>query len=351
MSHPYADLPRTAFWKSAVAEGDREGFPGLYTPRFPITRTTRVATAGSCFAQHVTRYLRLAGVQVMDGEPAPRPMTEALRRAYAYDLFSFRAGNIYTARQMAQLMAEAADGRGEAEVWQRADGRFVDALRPRVEPEGLESAEEVRLLRRDHLARVADTLRQTDVLIFTLGLAEAWEDTETGRIYPVCPGVAGGTFDPDRHRLRRFRAEEIAADLAEILRLGGGFNPDMRLLLTVSPVPLVATATGQHVLSATVAGKSILRAGVEAALTDLDGVDYVPSYEVITHPASGGPFFEANLRSVSLAGVEKVMAIFLEAHGLLDGAAAPPAPDPRESEADEEVDDLICEELLYQGGR
>lgn len=349
MAHPYQDLPDAAFWKTAVAEADRDAFPGLYAPAFPVTRDTTVATAGSCFAQHIARYLRGAGCTVLDAEPAPRPMTEPVARRFGYGLFSGRYGNVYTARQMRQLLEDVADGMAEERfVWEN-DGRFRDAFRPTVEPEGLDSVEEVMLHRNYHLERTSRMLQQADVFVFTLGLTEAWEDAATGRVFPVCPGVAGGAFDPAAHVFRNFRHAEILADLHAIRGQLHRFNPEMKLLLTVSPVPLTATATGRHVLDATSWSKATLRAAAGEFVEETEGTAYFPSLEIVTHPASGGPWFEPNLRSVRPEAVDKVMAIFLAAHGLAEAAApADPVPGPADDPDSDSEDDVICDELLLQ---
>lgn len=346
-AHPYADLPPRAFWKRAVAQADRDRFPGLVTPRFAITAQTRIATAGSCFAQHIGRALRAAGCRVLDGEPAPATMPPRVSARRGYGPYSGRYGNIYTARQLRELLEEIATGADPDPrlIWTREDGRLIDALRPTVEPDGLDSLDEVLTLRAWHRERVAQVLRQSDVFIFTLGLTEAWEDTRCARILPLCPGVAGGTFDPARHVFRNARVAEVLDDLHHIRALLHRFRPGMRMLLTVSPVPLTATASGQHVMLATAQSKAILRAAAGEFVADVADADYFPSFELITQPASGGPWFESNWRSVSAGGVARAMAIFLAAHGLAE--AAPPA-EPAPEVAEDENDDLICDELLLQ---
>jgi len=352
--HPYLGLPPRAFWKSAVAQADRDRFPGLVTPRFAITAQTRIATAGSCFAQHIARWLRGAGCRVLDGEPAPASMPAQVAARWGYGLYSGRYGNIYTARQLRELLEEIALGAAPDPrlVWQRPDGRHVDALRPTIEPEGMESPAEVLLHREWHLERVAQVLRRTDLLIFTLGLTEGWEDTATGRILPVCPGVGAGRFDPARHVFRNAGHAAVLADLHAVHALLQRFRPGMRLLLTVSPVPLTATASGEHVLTATAWSKAVLRAAAGEFVAGVAAADYFPSFELVTQPAAGGPWFEANWRSISAAGVARVMGIFLAAHGLAPDAAAGPAPaddDADEGGADEGgADDPVCDELLLQ---
>ena len=348
MPHPYKTLPARAFWRTAVAQADRDHFPGLYEPRFKITPDTAVATAGSCFAQHIGSYLKLAGCNVCDVEPAPRGMSQKTAQQFGYGVYSARYGNIYTAKQLRQLLEEVSDpAPAPCEVWQR-DGTYLDALRPTIEPFGLTSPEEVRAHRAHHLARLVTLLSEVEVFVFTLGLTESWMDTQSGRVYPVCPGVAGGQFDPMRHEFRNFTCADIVEDLHAIQGLLRRYQPDIKLLLTVSPVPLTATASGEHVLSATSYSKAVLRAAAGQFVQETTETDYFPSLEIITAPASGGPWFEDDMRAVRTEGVEKVMLIFFQAHGILD--AGDPDTDAAGPAVLDEVldDDLICEDLLLQ---
>ena len=344
MSHPYENLPTRAFWRSAIAEADRDAFPQMYQPRIKITQNTRVATAGSCFAQHIGNYLTLAGCNVLDAEPAPRDMSAQVAQHFGYGVYSARYGNVYTARQLRQLLEDvAADVADPDNVW-KIGTTFVDALRPTIEPIGLGSPEEVQLHRLVHLAKIRAMLPKTDVFVFTLGLTESWQNKQTGRVYPVCPGVAGGTFDPACHVFHNFTHAEVLADLHAVHDLLKRFNPAIELLLTVSPVPLTATATDDHVLPATTYSKAVLRAAAGEFIATTDNTDYFPSFEIVTAPASGGPWFAPNMRRVTSQGVEKVMRIFLAAQGLIEGAA----PDKQTSDFDEGEDDLVCDELLLQ---
>jgi len=348
MTHPYQDLPDRAFWRRGVVEADRLAFPDLYEPRVTINRDTPVATAGSCFAQHIGRALREAGCALLDGERQPRMMPDAVARAFGYGLYSARYGNVYTARQLAQLLKDAASGHLDPRfVWAR-DDRFVDAFRPTIEPEGIDSVEEVLLHRDWHLERVAQVLRRAEVFVFTLGLTEAWEDRATGRVLPVCPGVAGGAFDPALHAFRNFRTHEVLADLHAARALLHRFNPGMRMILTVSPVPLAATAAGGHVLTATMRSKAVLRAAAAEFVEDVADADYFPSYELVTQVAAGGPWFAPNLRDVTPDGVARVMSIFLRAHGLLDAEAPEGAAVEPEDPEEDEAADLVCDEILLQ---
>lgn len=340
MSHPYSDLPPTAFWRAAVAQTDAAAVEAIHRPKFRLAADDRIATAGSCFAQHLGQALRRAGLSVLDAEPAPPGIAAELARRHGFGLYSGRYGNIYTVRQMVQLLDEVTFGQPDPRhVWQRG-ARFHDALRPGLDPEGLDSDDEVLAIRKRHLERLAPMLAGCDVFVFTLGLTEAWLCRQSGRAYPTCPGVVAGQFDRDRHAFANFSYPEIMADLALLRERLHGFNPAMRLLTTVSPVPLTATATGRHVLPATQYSKATLRAAAGDFADAHADVDYFPSYEIVTNPAAAGRFFADDLRQVTPEGVATVMRLFLASHELRagDATAAELA----------EAADPVCEEALLE---
>jgi hypothetical protein len=71
MKSPYSELPPRNFWRSGAAETNPRTVENLYRKKFSITQTDKIATAGSCFAQHVSNYLQKNGFSVLDVEPSP----------------------------------------------------------------------------------------------------------------------------------------------------------------------------------------------------------------------------------------------------------------------------------------
>ena len=145
--------------------------------------------------------------------------------------------------------------------WPTATG-VVDPFRPGLRYHA-RSEREFDLLTAAHLRAVRAVFEQATVFIFTLGLTEAWCSTADGAVYPACPGTVAGEFDPQRHRLINFRVDEVIADLGAVIELARTINPTLRWVLTVSPVPLVATATGRHVLTASTYSKAVLRVAAD----------------------------------------------------------------------------------------
>lgn len=113
MSHPYSSLPNKAFWRTAVAEKHALHIDELWTPKFSVRPTDRIVTAGSCFAQHIGRALARRGYQWYDAEPAPGILTAPEAKQFNYGVFSFRTGNIYTARMLRQWVEIAFGDRDE----------------------------------------------------------------------------------------------------------------------------------------------------------------------------------------------------------------------------------------------
>lgn len=269
-------------------------------------------------------------------------MTWETRRTFGYDLFSFRTGNIYTARQLLQWLEWATGLKPlPTEVWVK-DSRFYDPFRPTIEPNGFDTADDVASARATTLAAIVQGLADADVLIFTLGLTECWRNRSTGLEYPTCPGVIAGDYSPEHHVFHNQTFAEINRDMDAVRLVLDRIKPDLRLLLTVSPVPLTATASGNHVLVSTTHSKSVLRA-VAGEMESVDPLcDYFPSYEIITAPPFRGYFYGPNMREVSKEGVAFVMTHFLP-HVPASEGPPPPAPAPPQGSPDPICDDMMLD--------
>lgn len=332
-NHPYKNIPARAFWKKAIAERHYGDMSEL-AERIPLARTDKIATAGSCFAQHIGNRLASSGAEYIDMEPAPSGWSRDDARHHGFGIYSCRYGNIYTVRQLLQLTEEAFGLTDrKPEVWEK-DGRYYDALRPSVDPVGHESESVISDLREQHLAAVRSMFRELDVLVFTLGLTEAWTNRENGLVYPLAPGTSAGNYDPDLHAFHNFRYPEIIGDLRKFWAILKAENPTARMILTVSPVPLTATASPHHVLAATTYSKSVLRAVAGDFSSEEADVHYFPSFEIISSTPGSGWFFNPDKRTVNKMGVDYVMQHFFSC---LDGFSP-------SASKDEYDADVVCDE-------
>ena len=115
---------------------------------------------------------------------------------------------------------------------------------------------------------------------------------------------------PEVMEFVNFSAGEVRRDLSTLIDRVAVINPACRVILTVSPVPLIATYEKRHVLVSTAASKAALRTAADDGRADAPHVSYFPSYEIITSPHSGGRYFEDDLREVKAVGVNHVMRVF-----------------------------------------
>lgn len=343
--NPYSALPPRAFWRSAVAEPGATNISGLWTPKFAIAPTDPVACFGSCFAQHIGQALHRQGFNWLVTEPPPCATPTDLCRAYGYGLFSARTGNIYTPSLLLQWLEWAFDLRAPAsEVW-TCGTRLRDPFRPQIEPSGFASLGELERLRAVTLRALRKSVTGARVFVFTLGLTERWINSQTGHEYPLCPGTAAGQFDPDLHQFAPLDLESTLSAMRAALDLMARANPDLRFLLTVSPVPLTATARPAHVLTASSSAKSVLRAVAGHLAETRADTDYFPSYELITSPIFSGRFYDASQRRVTAEGVRFVMGHFFRDLGVQTYAA--PARDRSQRDARKTVaEDLVCDEEI-----
>ena len=179
--NPYASLPDHRFWRKAVTALPPFALDPIVETPFKISASDRVATGGSCFAQEIAHRLQSSGFHYYLAEEPPEGMSakEAQRRNYS--MYSCRYGNLYTTTQLLQLV-QRAYGRfkPDLDAWTRDDGRFVDPFRPRIEPEGYATVEEMRADRERHLAAVRRMVETMDVFVFTFGLTECWRHKSDG---------------------------------------------------------------------------------------------------------------------------------------------------------------------------
>jgi hypothetical protein len=216
--HPYVSRAPRSYWKRAVGSRSVATLDDVWTPP-DIAPGDRIVTAGSCFAQHIGSRLLARDATVLDVEPAPESIRDPnVARRHGYGLFSARYGNIYSSRQMVQLLDEAFGERSPVDAVWRRGARYFDALRPTVEPDGHDSADAVREARAVHLAKVRELFELMDVFVFTLGLTEIWESIEDETAYPTAPGTVCGEFDPARYRFRNLTWPEVAKDLTLLRR-------------------------------------------------------------------------------------------------------------------------------------
>jgi hypothetical protein len=148
-------------------------------------------------------------------------------------------------------------------------------------------------------------LEQADVIIFTVGVAPCFFERESGAfVLPRASSVSLWAQD----------------NILAIIEAAKSLNADVKIVLTVSPVPLKATLEMASVVQADCISKSTLRVAVHEVMGQgIDGVVYWPSFEIARwlsayFPATFGAD-DGRSRHVSKAVIEVILELFLERYG------------------------------------
>ena len=228
-------------------------------------------------------------------------------------IYSARYGNIYTCRQLLQLFQRAYGlFQPHASAWLRSDGRYIDAFRPNEFPGGFATIDDVETELKSHMAAVREVFESCDVFVFTLGLTEVWLSDVDGSAVPLPPNVIGSPIDArSSFSPTNLSVQALSDDLITFIDDMRLINPKVRFLITVSPVPIIATFEDRHVIVSNSYTKAVLRVVANAAVCERHDVLYFPSYEmIVTHPKAR--YFDENYRAVRPEGVAAVMKVFRE---------------------------------------
>lgn len=268
-------------------------------PSFVFSPDDPVMTIGSCFARNIESKLLALNFDV----PATKleiPREERISEVANDILNKYSVHSMVYEIQWAfepppvsytDLFIQVSD-----ELWH--DPHLAPNLKPA--PFG-------RVLERRNLAKaIFAELPRCKVVIATLGLAESWFDAKTSLHLNGAPPSKSLQREPDRFFLDVLSYEEILEGLERLREVVMKYGRrDVRLLVTVSPVPFKASFGGDDALVANCYSKSVQRAACEAFVRRHDNVDYFPSYEIVT--LSGPAAFMPDNIHVRPEVVEKIM--------------------------------------------
>ncbi len=304
--HPVHRFEPWQVWPGSFDNPPADGnFPQPPDRRLQITRATRIASLGSCFAREIKRRLVQRGFTYI-AEEAHHPAAVHASAAWerVYNTFCMRQIFEYTFSEWAP----------EVRWWQAPrSGKIQDPYRRVILYESLAEADADFELHRSCSRRA---LSSAELLILTLGLTEIWQDRQDGSVIslPAGPYVNEGG-EMHRYEFRVSRTAENLANLERIHALMAQHNPACRILVTISPVNLWATfRRDADVISASCNSKSTLRAAADEFAAAHDNVFYFPAFEMATiyQPLVGRTYFAGGRENfhVNKATVKFIMNHF-----------------------------------------
>ena len=167
------------------------------------------------------------------------------------------------------------------------------------------------LARRALIQTVTKRIKSCRAVVVTLGLAEVWRDVQTDVFVNCTPIPSLFKTEPHRYEFHLTSYAENWANLEAIHALLFQYgHPDLRIVVTVSPVPLMNTFSTMDIIVANSWAKSLLRALAQEWASAHANVDYFPSYEIVQN-SDRTAVWEEDLRHVRGAGVQHIMDLFL----------------------------------------
>jgi hypothetical protein len=225
---------------------------GWAPDRPAIDRDTRITAFGSCFAANISKHLGRRNYRVSAQDPDAQ-------KAYVVEIGEGMV-NSFVIRQQFE--------------WAWEGRSFDQPLWHGYDASEFAYDEEVRATTK----RLFDA---TDVFILTFGLSEVWYDEPTGEVF--WRTIPKDVYDPERHRFRVSGVEENRANIEAIYRLIRTHRPDAKVIVTLSPIPLIATFRDTSCITANSVSKSVLRVAIDEVMRahrDEGQLFYWPSYEI-----------------------------------------------------------------------
>jgi hypothetical protein len=242
-----------------------------------ISHHNGIAALGSCFAEHIGGRLQAYKFRVALNPFGilynPASIAGALER--------LRSGRPYEAGELFLHQG----------LWHSFDhhGRYSF-------PDREQALEKINADLRDG----AVALRQADRLLLTLGTAGVFVVQKTGRIAANCHKLPGDTFER-----RRMSVSEIADCLSPVFEQMKSESPDLRIVLTVSPVRHLREGFIENQRS-----KAALLLAVEELCRSYDFAHYFPAYELLMDDLRDYRFYEADMVHPSPAAVDYIWEQF-----------------------------------------
>ncbi|MGF1515875.1 MAG: GSCFA domain-containing protein [Elainellaceae cyanobacterium] len=278
-----------------------------WAPTFQLQPDAKIFAIGSCFARNLEKALIQKQAQVISADPDSEVM-ELRTNLLTGLLNKYNPVSIYQELQWASGHSSFPE-HGFIEY----EGKYVDpALRAQARKGDLDLMRSRQQQLRQYFARAFTS----DLVIITLGLTETWFDRTTQLALAECPSPRLLKQYPQRFGCKVLTYPECATVLSAthaLLKKYGQLN--LKVVLTVSPVPMERTFSGQDVIVANMMSKSTLRSLSGAFAAATDGVDYFPSYEAAMG-SNPRLVWMPDRRNVTDAAVNQIVGEFIRRYGL-----------------------------------
>lgn len=244
---------------------------------FPISYSDSILSMGSCFASHMAKRLSHRKFNVQDNPFGIlyNPLS------IAQNLETLASDHIFTEADLFEHQS----------LWHSYSHHGAFSA-----PSSIESLN----LINPSLTQARAALPKTNTLLITLGTAFVWKEKQTQKVVANCHKVPAKQF----HRTC-ITVEEIVDTLGPVLESYQTKKPDLRCLLTVSPVRHLRDGMVNNQLS-----KARLILAAHTLTKKLPNVFYFPAYEIMMDDLRDYRFYKADMLHPNEVAVDYIWSTF-----------------------------------------
>lgn len=286
-----------------------------YTKSYPfISQTTRIGSAGSCFAVEISEHFQKRGFNYMITE-RPKSISDGVQvdgyfpGTSNFVRFSANYGIHFNSLSLLQLAQRAFSEKTFKKLLISDDsfpGWLQDPYRELVIFRSTRDYIEDYPL---HTLAIRNLLTDVEAFIFTMGLNECWRfrddhsaisrNPRSQHLYPL---IYHSTLMIEDHI-------EAIGNFYELVK---AHNPNFKLILSLSPIAFLATGRAEthHVITANCHSKAVQRVAAEILSEKYDDIYYFPSYEYVSFCLKDP--WKPDGRHLKEESIKKVMEFFEE---------------------------------------
>jgi tetratricopeptide (TPR) repeat protein len=218
-----------------------------------LNKDTRFFTMGSCFARNLSKSLNNSGYVSHHMEISEYINTTFANRAFV-------------------------DWLSDAGIDDAIRDRIVELLPPHWNKEA-----------------ALQVIKSSDVFILTLGVAPAFFDRATGGLVLPRPSALNSRALAEKYLFRTTSVKENVDNVLYLIRFIRDISPNIRIVVTVSPVPLQASFEFESAVQADCLSKSTMRLVAHEVVnnSNFSNVLYWPSFEIFRWAGSNASHYYA----------------------------------------------------------
>lgn len=256
---------------------------------FPITacpvfkHDSSLFLIGSCFSESMSVKLLESGMQVCSNP----------------------YGILYNPVSISNALTEILDKKqySSADLMQNHEGRFV-SLSHHGRYSGFQADEVLEQINRS-ITGAHDFLKKAEGLIITLGSARVFKHKDQNRVVANCHKIPSTFFEKEM-----LGVEAVFASLIQTLQRVKRINPDIKIILTVSPVKHIREGLVENQRS-----KSVLSLAVAALESEKDPeVHYFPAFEIVNDELRDYRFYKTDMVHPGELAIEYIWKRFAETY-------------------------------------